>query len=758
MKKALFICSAAFALAAPAVAASTESDVDALARQRLTELRKELDQLKASESDQWLTEERAKEIRSIVQDVLADSDTRASLASSGATAGYDNGFFIASPDGNFKLVVNGQLQLRWAASRLSGRSMYQLDPGTYQTPARGWYNANGGNWPGSQVAPEQFPGTTSSNTAELRGYQGFFGSGNTQGIEKTARGFGVPRAKLEFSGHVVDPSWQFRIVGAFEQQTTQSSFGTVDTAPGLGGGYGGSYGPVYPTGTYGGNYSGGNGSLGSNFGLEDAYVVKVIDPNWSVKVGQFKAPLLREELVSSKYQLAVERSLVNQFFSTEYTQGIELTFQNDCFRVMASFNDGGNNANTSETIGNSSNDGNWTEYAVTGRVEWKAMGNWGQFDSFSSPNGTPTGILIGAAVNWQRGGGGQNPAEPNLALTYQNAAYENNVGGNWDNIGSVPIPYYDGWFGGYNSSPVYAPIAALQYPNNLPTNANDDVNNLTFTVDATAQFGGFSLYGAFIGNIAYNIPAGWVANPSGGYTPRNQNQDGGLYNNYTPDNVSLVMTTPNGIGTAGPAYGTTNGIGPAAGFVPGYGYGNSPIYSYGVVAQAGWFIFDDIEIFGRYEFYTTLNNSQNAYAGNTPTFWGWVPGGSSPFANNTRTNGDTGMFYNGNDSNNPVNANVNTPNDSYNGSTTNPYYAYNLGANPYGAQLNNVMTFGANWFPAGVKNQNIKVTGDISYAFQPVLFGQGIYGRSIAITDFRSDGGMGGGGQWVGRIQLQLLF
>lgn len=248
-----------------------------------------------------------------------------------------------------------------------------------------------------------------------------------------------------------------------------------------------------------------------------------------------------------------------------------------------------------------------------------------------------------------------------------------------------------------------------------------------------------------MGNVGYNIPAGWVANPSGG------NVDNALLlgaGNYVPSNVSGVMQTPAGIGPAG--------IGPISYFVPGYGYGNSPIYSYGVVAQAGWFIFDDIEIFGRYEFYTTLNNNGNDYAGNTPTFWGWIPGGSSPFANNSNTNDPLipalwGTFP-------AFNQGINTPNDSYLGSNTNPYYSQNLGANPYGAQLNNVMTFGANWFPAGVKNQNIKVTGDVSYSFNPVLFGQGIYGRSIAITDFRSDGGLGGGGQLVGRIQLQLLF
>jgi len=724
-------------LSAAAFAASAEANNDTLAQ--IEALRKEVAQLKSAQGDKWLTEERAKEIRTIVQDVLADADTRASLQSTGATAGYDNGFFIASPDGNFKLVVNGQLQLRYAYSRLSTRSMYQLDPGSYQTPAQGWNSPNGGDWPLTNVAGQTFPGGT-----EIRGYQGFFGAGSTQGIERNARGFGVPRAKLEFSGHVVDPSWQFMIVGAFEQQATQGAFGQVGSANGGSGVFanGGSMGPVYANGSYSGNYSGGNGSLGSRFGLEDAYVRKVLDDNWSIRVGQFKSPLLREELVSSKYQLAVERSLVNQFFSTGYSQGIELTFVNDCFRVMGSFNDGGGNTNTTSTIGNSSNGGNWTEYAVTGRVEWKAMGSWSQFDSFSSPNGSATGILLGAAVNWQRGGGGQPYAQPNLALTSQNfltSVGNNGQNGNWGfapgaNIVGFQLPAFNGL-----GVPTYVPNAALQYPNNIPTNANDDVSNITYTVDATAQFGGFSLYGAFVGNIAYGIPSGWVANPSGG----NLNPGAG---NFIPSNVSGVMTTPNGAGT--------NGVGPFAYFVPGYGYGNSPIYSYGAVAQAGWFIVDDIELFGRYEFYTTINNNANGYAGNTPTFWGWIPGGSSPFANNSQTNDAAFAF--GTLPN--LNNGINTPNDTYIGSNTNPYYAQNFGSNPYAAQMNNIVTFGANWFPAGVKNQNIKITGDVSYSFAPMLFMKGIYGENTTITDFRYDGGQGGGGQWVGRLQLQLLF
>ena len=88
-----------------------ESNNDALSQ--IAELKQELAQLKQENSQDWLTEQRSAEIRGIVQDVLADADTRTSLQSSGAMAGYNNGFFLASPDGNFSLKVGGQVQIRW---------------------------------------------------------------------------------------------------------------------------------------------------------------------------------------------------------------------------------------------------------------------------------------------------------------------------------------------------------------------------------------------------------------------------------------------------------------------------------------------------------------------------------------------------------------------------------------------------------------------------------------------------------------------
>jgi hypothetical protein len=124
------------------------------------DLQRQVDELKAAADDRWLTHQRADEIRGLVHDVLADADTRASLLQSGVTAGWDNGFFLGSADGNYLLRIGGQLQVR------------------------GVYN-NQRNSP----------------------------------VDDERSGFEVRRAKALFSGHVFDPSWTFQL----ELDTSRSS-------------------------------------------------------------------------------------------------------------------------------------------------------------------------------------------------------------------------------------------------------------------------------------------------------------------------------------------------------------------------------------------------------------------------------------------------------------------------------------------------------------------------------------------------------
>ena len=97
---------------------------------QIADLQAQIAELKGAQGGQWLTEQRAAEIRGIVTDVLADADTRSSLQGAGASSGYNGGFFISSADGAFSLKMNMLEQIRW--------SMNDRDGATHQ--AQGFEN------------------------------------------------------------------------------------------------------------------------------------------------------------------------------------------------------------------------------------------------------------------------------------------------------------------------------------------------------------------------------------------------------------------------------------------------------------------------------------------------------------------------------------------------------------------------------------------------------------------------------------------
>ena len=87
--------------------ADLQARIDAAVEARIAELT-------VGTNNNWLNDARSDEIRGLVHDVLADADTRASLQGSGSTAGYNDGFTIASADGNWSLKMNALLQTSWS--------------------------------------------------------------------------------------------------------------------------------------------------------------------------------------------------------------------------------------------------------------------------------------------------------------------------------------------------------------------------------------------------------------------------------------------------------------------------------------------------------------------------------------------------------------------------------------------------------------------------------------------------------------------
>ena len=98
-------------------------------------MRQELDVLKVEDLD-WLTLERAEEIRELVREVLSDADARNSLAGDGLLGGWSDGFFLASSDGRFKLKVGGLIQQRFVQNFLRSDTQDRWRGGIESTRTR----------------------------------------------------------------------------------------------------------------------------------------------------------------------------------------------------------------------------------------------------------------------------------------------------------------------------------------------------------------------------------------------------------------------------------------------------------------------------------------------------------------------------------------------------------------------------------------------------------------------------------------------
>ncbi|MHC4317231.1 MAG: porin [Planctomycetota bacterium] len=447
-------------------------------RGRISELESRLVAVESQSSDSWLTEQRADEVRALVQDVLADADTRSSLLSQGMTAGYDDGAVIASADGNWLLRTNIHMQQRYVINVGSNTYWDQNDDGVKDA--------------------------------------------TEPSLDDDRWGFENTRTKFILSGNVVSPEWFYLVdinVGSAQQQSSYwlrivdtNGDGVVDSGDS----------PIEVDEI-------------SREGVGNAYLGYDYGNGWKVMMGSMKTPLLREELVDARYQLAMERSLVNYLFTGGYTDGIALDYMSDQFHVTAMYNDG---ANQGQTLWSNAD----TDFAFTVRGEWLAMGTWEQFTDLTSPPGEEQGLMIGGAihyetaedddpmvldidqtiltgdVSWEFGGGNIFAAVMYNSLDYPSGASDA------DQMGFVVQ-------GGYYLNDTWELYGRYEYAD-LDTKDIDDVNILSvginkYFADHHAKWTtelGFAMdgilghdeaAGGFDGNTGAFPLAGWRADPDG---------------------------------------------------------------------------------------------------------------------------------------------------------------------------------------------------------------------------------------------------
>ncbi|MCE9591767.1 MAG: OprO/OprP family phosphate-selective porin [Planctomycetes bacterium] len=318
-------------------------------------LRAEVNSMKSQNGETWLNERRAEEVKSLVREVLADADTRASLQGSGMTAGYNKGFFLASEDGKYLLQIGGRVQVRYIAN--------------------------------------------------FRDHED--GASTPSNYDDTETGFQIRRMKPFFKGFIGSPKIKYNFVLAADRNAT-------------------------------------------TLGLEEAVVEYQFMDGVSVYGGRTKAPFLHEELTSSGKQLTVERSAVNEIFTTGFVEGVGLRYESDMIRAMVMVNDGQNSGEISQSNapyfpdsvpngGGRDFDSDQSDIAVTARAEMRLLGDWKQYDDFAAWSGEETLLVLGTALHYEVGETG-----------------------------------------------------------NLSTSADND-KFLMWTADAQFEVGGFGLYGAIIG-------------------------------------------------------------------------------------------------------------------------------------------------------------------------------------------------------------------------------------------------------------------
>jgi hypothetical protein len=200
--------------------------------------------------------------------------------------------------------------------------------------------------------------------------------------------------------------------------------------------------------------------------LQEAWINKDFGNGFGVKLGQFKSPFMAESLRADGAQLTSERSIVDYLFSGGFTQGIMLSYSQDMFRAMGTYNNGPRSQN-----------GNWASgsnnsISLAGRFEFKAMGSWSQFDTESSAKSDESGLLVGAAIQYYN----------NRGATAKTAS-----GGYLPSVNSVI----------YGGSQQFTDFSGLEPV--VFTGTGITTGAIDWTVDVTYKSGGLSLIGSFVG-------------------------------------------------------------------------------------------------------------------------------------------------------------------------------------------------------------------------------------------------------------------
>src|SRR5688500_3492889 len=153
---------------------------------------------------------------------------------------------------------------------------------------------------------------------------------------------------------------------------------------------------------------------GGAVSLLDAWGQYQFNDDWALKFGQYKASVFQERNLSGFAQLAVERSIVDAFIAgntTDRVQGVSLIYggrADDALRAEFAFHDGANSRNTNfqdsfDTTVPPDGIDDRPDWGTSGRVEWKAFGDWRAYRDFSAIGNKDSLLVFGAGADFTDG-------------------------------------------------------------------------------------------------------------------------------------------------------------------------------------------------------------------------------------------------------------------------------------------------------------------------------------------------------------------
>ena len=489
------------ALAAGSGSGATEGDdltLEAMAK-RLADLEKQNDtlqgrvrELEAADGELWLTEQRATEIRGIVNDVLADADTRASLRDSGVTAGWNNGFFLQSPDGRFRLNVGGMVQARYQYSHI-------------RTP---WQPSDGNEYQTQDDASRRF-------------------------------GWDMPHTRLDFSGHVFGTDTTFRVMGEFAN--TRGEYFTTNT------------GAIIVSAPEYGSRNGGlqlldawiAQNLGGGFSVRVGQFKLPFDLGWEVAI----ANQMTGDRNATAYHFGLGRSQgIELGYRGDDIRARVALSEGAEDNLFATYK-----LSTTQPI-NSPYFQNQSDISISARAEWKLLGAWSDFDRMTSPPGEETGLLLGAGFHWQKSKVYLNQTANNLTQAFNSFGfpvsannYNDWIGLTADltwNLGGATITA-SGYYHNVNAGASYLIQNFGLISGNQDDPGGSNPSNPTFDVGTIEMFG-VSLYGAVYVTPEVELFAGidWMDVTQGDFAALAVVGDSGslgAYNAYTsPDPYTAI--------------------------------------------------------------------------------------------------------------------------------------------------------------------------------------------------------------------------